>query len=157
MPWIDQKTKVVVIGTMPSVKSLAYQMYYAHPQNNFWCFMAEILNGGKEIKHKKEFLSSKHIGLWDSLSSCEREGSLDSRIRDMVYNDFHPYPQIKYYLFNGQKAFRFFKVLNSDLLTQSNYFILPSTSPANASVSKNTKLKAWIDVFSKIALSTSFK
>ncbi len=149
-PWIDQKTKAVVIGTMPSVKSLENEMYYAHPQNNFWRFMAEILNNGQAIKNRKTFLLSHHVGLWDSLQSCEREGSLDSNITDMIYNDFHKYPQIRYFLFNGQKAFRFFKMRNADLLNESNYFVLPSTSPANASLSRNEKLQIWREVFLKI-------
>ena len=146
-PWIDEQTKIVIIGTMPSVKSLENNMYYAHSKNNFWRFMAEILNGGKEIENRKEFLLSKQLGLWDSLGSCEREGSLDSKIKNMVYNDFHLYPQIKYYLFNGQKAFQFFKARNADLLTKDNYYVLPSTSPANASIKKEEKLKRWRDAF----------
>lgn len=146
-PWINAQTKIVIVGTMPSVKSLEKNMYYAHPQNNFWRFISDILNEGKDVQNRREFLLSHSIGLWDAISSCERKGSNDSNIRGQNYNDFHVYPQIKYYFFNGQKAFQFFQKHNADLLKTDNYFVLPSTSPANASMKKEEKHKRWHEAF----------
>ena len=145
-PWIDENTRLLIIGTMPSEASLAAGMYYAHPQNKFWPYMAQILNSGMPIEtasERRQMLLSHGIGLWDSLAFCERNGSLDADIKNAEPNDFTRFPQMKYYLFNGQKAFQFFKKYNGSLLTAQNHTILPSTSPANASIKNEIKFARW--------------
>lgn len=145
-PWIDENTRVLIIGTMPSIASLNADMYYAHPQNKFWPYMAQILNGGQALEsatERQQLLLSHGIGLWDALAFCERNGSLDSDIRNAKPNDFCRLPHIKHYLFNGQKAFQFFKRYNGTLLTAHNHTVLPSTSPANASIKDDVKFSCW--------------
>ena len=153
-PWTDEKTRVMIIGTMPSAESLKQQMYYAHPQNRFWHYMADILNAGKPVTtaDERRVLLLKHLfGLWDALAACERSGSLDSAIKNAVPNDFKLLPHVQFYIFNGKKAFYYFKKYNGDLLCVGpmNYTVLPSTSPANASIPEKTKFNLWKQAIKK--------
>ena len=147
-PWADKNTHALIVGTMPSAESLRQQMYYAHPQNRFWRYMAEILNAGLPVAtaaERRALLLRHGLGLWDALAACERDGSLDSEIKNARPNDFSRLPQVKFYIFNGQKAFQYFKKFNGNLLKTdaSNYAVLPSTSPANASIHDNIKFSLW--------------
>lgn len=142
-PWIDDQTKVVIVGTIPSIISLRENMYYANPQNRFWRYMANILNIKDELTNRKNMLLSNHIGLWDSLSLCDGKGSLDANIINEQYNDFSAFKHIKYFLFNGQKAYSFFCKHNKQMLTEKNFLVLPSTSPANASIPEDIKFEKW--------------
>ena len=109
-PNIDKDCRALILGSMPGVKSLEAQQYYAHPQNRFWPMMAHLL--GEELpsayEEKLAMLLRHHIALWDSIGSCEREGSLDSAIRDEQGNDFaallQEYPGIRAIYFNGGKS-----------------------------------------------------
>lgn len=150
-PWADENTRVLVIGTMPSVESLRQQMYYAHPQNRFWRYMTEILNNGKPAVtavERRALLLRHRLGLWDTLAACERDGSLDTAIKNAQPNDFGRLSQVQFYIFNGQKAFQYFKKHNGNLLRTApkNYAIMPSTSPANASIPENIKFNLWKQV-----------
>lgn len=149
-PEINEFTKKMVIGTMPGVVSLEKQEYYAHNSNLFWKFVSEIFNEGKpfeDYQAKIDCLLKNGIGLWDSLQSCLREGSLDSNIKDEVPNNFKQLlqdnPNIVLLLFNGQKAYKFFKRHHEEILENINYVVLPSTSPANASIPFHTKFEEW--------------
>lgn len=151
-PIIDKNTRVFIVGTMPSVQSLIDGEYYAHPRNHFWQIMTILFHKGlpfKSFDEKKACLLKNKIGLWDALETCQRQGSLDSNIKNETPHDFKKYPQIRYYLFNGQKAYAFFKKYNNILLSDDNYFILPSTSPANASYTYDKKLSLWQEAFNK--------
>ncbi|MGO4771861.1 DNA-deoxyinosine glycosylase [Flavobacterium sp. W22_SRS_FK3] len=149
--------KILILGTMPGTKSLDIQQYYGHPQNNFWRFMFEILNEdfSKDYETRKALLLQNKIALWDVLQYCDRIGSLDSAIKNEIANDFEQYleqhPHIKTIIFNGQKAAVFFKKYVS-VTTKYNLITLPSTSPANASKSFNSKLNEWkvIDQYLKV-------
>ena len=109
-PNIDKDCRALILGSMPGVKSLEAQQYYAHPQNRFWPMMAHLL--GEELpsayEEKLAMLLRHHIALWDSIGSCEREGSLDSAIRNEQGNDFaallQEYPGIRAIYFNGGKS-----------------------------------------------------
>ena len=149
-PWIDTATRACVVGTMPGEASLAAGMYYAHPRNRFWTYAFRILNGGEAVSDRKALLLHHGIGLWDALSACDRQGSLDSAIKNPAPNDFSRFPQIRLYLFNGRKAFALFKRFNGALLSAENHLVLPSTSPANASVREDDKFKAWKDAFERV-------
>ena len=147
---IDDKTRILVIGTIPGEASLKAGEYYAHPRNAFWQIIADSFNNGvafADYQSKKTCLKKYHIGLWDNLKFCQRQGSLDSQISQETPNDFETllqnYPNIKLLLFNGQKSFAFFKKYHPLLLSQISYRILPSTSPANATQSYAEKLRAW--------------
>ena len=90
-PIIDGNTRILVIGTMPGAVSLERQEYYAHERNLFWKVVSETFCGGRPFasyEEKKACLAGNHIGLWDSVQSCHRVGSLDSAIKNAVPNDF---------------------------------------------------------------------
>jgi len=145
-PWINEKTRILIIGTMPGEESLQKQTYYANSRNKFWSYIQNILNNGQELKtidEKKNLLLSKGIGLWDSLSICKRYGSLDSNIKHEYPNDFSKFQYVQYLLFNGQQALKYFKSYNNEYLMQRKSFNLPSTSPANTSISDEIKFEKW--------------
>ena len=140
-PSIDENCTILILGSMPSVKSLEQQQYYAHPQNRFWPLMSIFFNQGivpTNYQKKLSMLLKNHVALWDSIDSCIRKGSLDSAIYDEKSNDFNElfnkYPKITTICFNGGKSFQCFKKYNKDLLNnpQFTFYTLPSTSPANA-------------------------
>ena len=138
-PIINSETEILIVGTMPSVKSLEAQQYYAHPRNAFWKIIAALYHQGAEFadfQEKKACLLANRLGLWDSLQLCLREGSLDSAITDEQPNDFNT-------LLAEQPAFKFFKKYHAPLLLRTEYYILPSTSPANASYSLDDKIRIW--------------
>ena len=151
----DEKTKTLVIGSMPGVASLNAVQYYAHPRNLFWRFCFEAfgepydVNNPPSYEAKKLFILQHRIGLWDAARCCVREGSLDTHIKNVVPNDFVTlfslYPQIKTLLFNGQTAYKLFARAYPDLLAQKVYHILPSTSPANASIPLDKRRALWLE------------
>lgn len=148
-PLINSSTKVLVIGTMPGIASLEAEEYYGHPRNAFWKIIASLFNDGVDFKdydEKKACLLSHEIGLWDSLQSCSRKGSLDSDIKNACPNDFETLLceyKIKKLIFNGQKAFEFFRRFHKEVLETIDFEIMPSTSPANATINFDNKLKKW--------------
>ena len=140
-PSVDENCTTLILGSMPSVKSLEQNQYYAHPQNRFWKLMAIFFNDGvipSIYEQRLQMLRENHIALWDSIDSCVREGSLDSAICDEVANDFtaflEKYPNIVRICFNGGKSFQCFKKYSKEVLKNPKiqFFKLPSTSPANA-------------------------
>lgn len=147
---VNEKTSVLIIGSMPSVASLDANEYYAHKQNLFWrfvfeCFQEDYTNANYD--KKKSLLLEHGFGLWDVAHICSRQGSLDINIRDVVANDFEAlfllYPNIKRLLFNGQKAFQLFKRFHKNLLDRYEFVVLPSTSPANASIPLIKRKQLW--------------
>lgn len=149
-PLINENTQTLIIGTMPGEASLQAQEYYAYKHNALWKIIAAVYHNNNEFvtyEDKKNCLLSHNTGLWDSLRSCSREGSLDSAINNESPNDFDSllknHLQVKRFLFNGQKAFAFFKKYNGSLLENYEYEILPSTSPANATIRYPQKLEIW--------------
>jgi hypoxanthine-DNA glycosylase len=148
-PITSTNAVVLVLGTMPGTKSLEIQQYYGHAQNNFWRFMFEILNEdfSSDYEIRKGLLIKNHIALWDVLQFCERIGSLDSAIKNEISNDFehflNQHRNIKTIIFNGQKAAAFFKKHVALQNMDYEFIPLPSTSPANASQTFDSKLKEW--------------
>ncbi|MDL2142718.1 DNA-deoxyinosine glycosylase [Flavobacterium tructae] len=148
-PPISNKDAVILIlGTMPGTKSLELNQYYGHSQNNFWKFMFVILKEdlSTDYETRKALLQKNNIAVWDVLQHCDRIGSLDSAIKNETPNDFETFlkqhPNITTILFNGQKAAAFFKKY---VQLKKNYHLitLPSTSPANAGKSYESKLQEW--------------
>lgn len=133
---------------MPSVESLANSFYYAHPRNAFWPMMAQILGREKpeSIEEKKKLLIDNGIALWDTVYSCERQGSLDSAIRFAQANDFEMLyrncPGIKYVFFNGAAAQQLYHKLVSKEDARFVFRRMPSTSPAYT-LKYEKKLAAW--------------
>lgn len=147
-PIAKQDANILILGTMPGTKSLELNQYYGHNQNNFWKFMFAIFNEDftTDYETKKALLQKKKIAVWDVLQFCDRVGSLDSAIKNEIANDFETFleqhPNIKTILFNGQAAAAFFKKY-VHLKNPYQLITLPSTSPANASKTYQSKLDEW--------------
>ena len=136
LPIVDSSTRVLIVGSMPGKQSLEKQQYYGNPRNHFWPIIGELLE--IEIPHdysgRIAILKNHAIGLWDTIETCERIGSLDAAIRNEKPNDFQTlfenYPNIQLVLFNGAKAFEVFKKhIGLELLAGRAYKKMPSTSP----------------------------
>ncbi len=144
--------RILVLGSMPSVESLKQNFYYAHPRNAFWRIIPEILGEkpAETVEEKKSMLIRHKIALWDTVGSCEREGSLDSAIRGAQANDFEMLfaacPDIKHIFFNGAAAQQLFVRMVGLDETRYRYHRLPSTSPAYT-ISFEKKLSAWKSAF----------
>jgi len=134
-PIVNKHSKVVVLGSMPSVESIRIQQYYGHPRNQFWEMMKRLLkqNTIESYADKKKMVLEHGIALWDVVGSCQRTGSLDVNLREIQVNDFpcflKKYPQIRAIFCNGQKSYRLFKGHYANIILP--VFALPSTSPAH--------------------------
>ena len=152
-PVVSTTDTLMILGSMPGVRSLDAQQYYAHPRNAFWKIIQSIDGGEiKTYKQKLQMLSRQRIALWDTLKHCQRPGSLDSNIASdsVVCNDFHwlfhQYPQIKTVAFNGKASEKWFKKLVLPTLKDSGsitWASLPSSSPAMATLSLAEKTTQW--------------
>ena len=149
-PIINSNSKVLILGSMPGNESLRQQQYYAHPQNRFWNIMYMIFEKDvdSEYADKVKFLQERGIALWDVFKNCEREGSLDANIRNEELNNIatllEEHPRIKFVFCNGGKAYeQYKKKILPSLKRIIPYVKLPSTSPANASISMDKKLHEW--------------
>ncbi len=153
-PIEDAHAEVLILGSMPSIASLAAGQYYAHRQNAFWRIMAALLGFPPDAPYsvRIQALQSARIALWDVLRTCERNGSLDANIiaDTQITNDFSSFFQahrkIRHIYFNGSKAESAFKQLVLPAATHcpvDSFTRLPSTSPANAGMTFAQKLAAW--------------
>ena len=147
-PIIDKESKILILGSIPGVKSLEMQQYYAHPQNKFWKIIFELFNekSTTDYDERIKILEKYHVALWDVIDNCEREGSLDSGIRNEEANKIgellHNYPNIKAIFCKGQKSHKnLLKILPKDF--HLPIIVLPSTMPAHASLKYEEKLKSW--------------
>lgn len=150
-PVASAEARVLILGSMPGAESLAKQQYYAHPRNAFWPIMAEICDFTAALPYPERLLALQGSGfaLWDVLAYCEREGSLDSAIRNEQPNDFNAFltshTKIQLLAFNGAKALQSFRRLVLPQLTVAHpaLLALPSTSPAHAAMPFVEKLRQW--------------
>lgn len=147
LPICNQNSKVLILGTAPSVKSRENQFYYGHPQNRFWRVLAGITGAQvpQSIEEKREFLLSKGIAIYDVIESCDILGSSDSSIRNVVPADLSGILQItgKIPIFgNGGTAFRLYQK-HQQKTTGIPMVLLPSTSPANAAWNLERLKEAW--------------
>lgn len=140
------EARVMIVGSMPSVKSLADAQYYAHPRNAFWPILFDIfgVTPTDDYEAKKALIRDNGLALWDAAQSCEREGSLDSSMRDVAYNDFAALyarcPHIHTVLCNGGTAHALF--VKSGFAGERRVIRMPSTSPAYT-MAYARKLKIW--------------
>ena len=158
-PIVSSNTRLLVLGSFPSVASLARQQYYAHPQNQFWKILQAIwpasprLTSADSYEKRSEWVLERGLGVWDVYAACEREGSLDAAIRNREVNDFASLvrrcPQLRGIAHNGGESFRHAKFT---ALLGLPVYKLPSTSPANASWSFERKLAAWREVMAAAGL-----
>jgi double-stranded uracil-DNA glycosylase len=152
-PLIAVNTRLVVLGSFPSVASLRAQQYYGHPQNQFWKLMATLLapNAADVLAlpytERAQWLLAQGVGLWDVYAACDREGSLDCHIKNPQPNDLQSLrtrcPALVVIAHNGAESFKHAKFTQALGLSAHR---LPSTSPANASWSLERKMVAWQSV-----------
>lgn len=146
-PIIDHYSEIIILGSIPGVKSLEKQQYYGHPQNKFWKIIFELLDEEftEDYEQRIQTLKKHHIALWDVIDSCERKGSLDSEIKNEEANQIgellEDHPNIKAIFCNGGKSYK-----NLQKILGKNHkipvFLLPSTSPLHT-VSFEKKLEEW--------------
>lgn len=149
-PIINSQSKILILGTMPGEKSLELQQYYGNRGNQFWKIMFEMFGKplSNDYSERLNLLEEKHIALWDVLQYCEREGSLDSNIKNELPNDFElfykTYPNIKAVLFSSKNAMAYYdKYVGRK--PHLDYYVLPSPSGANATKTFAQKLEEWKD------------
>ena len=149
-PLVSPATKVLILGSFPGVRSLQAQEYYGHPQNQFWKILSALWAVdllGMDYEARLTVVRTQGLGIWDVYGACEREGSLDSAIRNAELNDFawlqQQCPRLQAVAHNGGESFRHAKHTQALGLPVHP---LPSTSPANASWSFDRKLAAWAEV-----------
>ena len=156
---VSPQTRLLILGSFPGAASLKAQQYYGHPQNQFWRILHAIWPSGAHCagivsyQKRSEWLLEKKLGLWDVYAACDRQGSLDSHIRNAVLNDFSGLrlrcPDLRAIAHNGGESFKHAK--HTRVLGLPVYK-LPSTSPAHASWSFERKLAAWREVFDEQGL-----
>ena len=152
-PVFDAETRLIVLGSFPSVASLQAQRYYAHPQNHFWKLLGALWGlpmTDMPYPERIDVLRAHGLGVWDVYAACEREGSLDSAIRNAQLNDLPGLrarcPRLEAVAHNGGESFRHARHTRALGLP---VYRLPSSSPANASWSFARKLAAWREVFAR--------
>lgn len=147
-PFYDEHSRVLILGSFPSVKSREAQFYYGHPQNRFWRVLAAVYGGDVPASpdEKKAFLAENGIALYDVIESCSIIGSADSTIEDVVVTDLAPILAaggIGGRIFtNGAKAYELYRRYTYPK-TGIAATKLPSTSPANAAFSLDRLAAIW--------------
>lgn len=135
-PYYNEDSEILILGSMPSVKSRELGFYYAHPQNRFWKVLASIYHEEEltDIEMKKDFLKRHKIALYDVCAFCDIKGSSDASIKNVEINDIGTIlnkTQIKQIFVNGKTAYHLYNLYLKDIL-HKEAICLPSTSPANA-------------------------
>ena len=146
-PLYDKNSKVLILGSFPSVKSREQMFFYGHPQNRFWKVISAVMNTDTPvtIEEKSDFLHANHIALWDVIASCDITGSSDSSIKNVVANDLTEIlknADIKQIFVNGKTAEKYYNKYIRDKIGREAV-CLPSTSPANAGWSVDRLVDVW--------------
>lgn len=146
-PVFDRHSKVLILGSFPSVKSREAQFFYGHPQNRFWKVTSAVFDATEPhtIEDKKDFLLSHGIAVWDVIASCDITGSSDSSIKNAVPNDLTKIldiAEIQTIFVNGKTAKKFYNKYIKDAIGREA-ICLPSTSPANAAWSVERLTEVW--------------
>lgn len=146
-PVYNNESKILILGSFPSVKSREINFYYGHPQNRFWKILENIFNekieNNKEIK--KEFLLKHHIALWDTIKSCQITASSDSSIKNATTNDIEKIilnSNILAIFCNGNTSYKIFLKFYKNKINIP-IICLPSSSPANAKYSLDKLTNIW--------------
>lgn len=146
-PLYDKHSKILILGSFPSVKSREQDFFYGHPQNRFWRVLARVFQTEvpNTVEEKKAFLLENNVAVWDVIASCNIKGSMDNTICNVVPNDLMP-------ILNGSAVEKIFvngktakKLYDQYILpkTKMEAFLLPSTSPANAAWNLERLAEAW--------------
>lgn len=146
-PLYDENSKVLILGSFPSVKSREQMFFYGHPQNRFWKVISAVCDCDepKSIEEKRNMILKNNIALWDVIASCDIYGSADSSIKNVTPNDLsiiYKTAKINAVFVNGKTALKYYdKYIKNK--TQKDAICLPSTSPANASWSYQRLVESW--------------
>lgn len=155
-PVFDAQSEILILGSLPSVKSRENHFYYGHPQNRFWKLVAALCQEDipQTIEEKKNLLYHHKIALWDVIARCDIIGSSDSSIKNVIPNDMKQildHAPIRQIYANGGKAYELYmRYCYSDC--QRDIIKLPSTSPANAAFSMERLLEAWEDAVDNLEM-----
>ena len=146
-PLYDKNSKILILGSFPSVKSREQMFFYGHPQNRFWKVVSAVVGDETpvSIEEKRNFLLSNNIALWDVIASCDILGSSDSSIKNVVANDLSEIldnADIKQIFVNGKTAEKYYNKYIRDVIKREA-ICLPSTSPANAGWNVDKLIIEW--------------
>ncbi len=146
-PVWNENSRVLILGSFPSVKSREQLFFYGHPQNRFWRVLSHIFEDScpVSIDEKKSFLLRHYLAVWDVVASCEIEGSADSTMKKVVVNDLShilDHSRIEHIYLNGKTAQKYYIRYTQPMINREAV-VLPSTSPANASWSLERLVEAW--------------
>jgi len=143
---VDKRSKILILGSFPSLKSFEQNFYYAHPRNQFWPIIEQLFQISLHTNdERRDFALQKGFALWDTYGALSRASgnSSDANLKDLEPNDFHAflkeYPNIKHIFFTGRKAEQGYKKYFSDINIPTT--LLPSTSPAYAAMKLEEKLE----------------
>ena len=147
LPVCDKNSKILILGSFPSVKSREQMFFYGHPQNRFWKVVSAVFGceTPQTTAQKRVFLISNKIALWDVIASCDISGSSDSSIKNVVPNNIDiilKTADIKGIFVNGKTAFKFYNKYIRDSVKREAV-VLPSTSPANAVMNVEKLIIEW--------------
>ena len=146
-PVYDANSRILILGSFPSVKSREGQFFYHHPQNRFWKILSALTGDDflTDIEGKRELLLKNRIAVWDVIASCKISGSSDSSIQDVVPNDINKILKnapIEHIFTNGGKSYEMYRKYLFPV-TGIQAMKLPSSSPANAAWSLPKLIEAW--------------
>ncbi|MCR5341759.1 MAG: DNA-deoxyinosine glycosylase [Butyrivibrio sp.] len=149
-PVYDENSKVLILGSFPSVKSREACFFYGHPQNRFWKLLASIFEDDVPvtIEEKRAFLLRHNIAVWDVIKSCDIVGSSDASIKNVVPNDLSiilDAANIRNIYVNGKTAYKYYEKYTKKLI-QREAICLPSTSPANAAWNMERLKSEWMQI-----------
>ena len=146
-PLYDKDSKILILGSFPSVKSREQMFFYGHPQNRFWKVISGVFNAPtpETLEEKKAFLYQHNIALWDVISECDIVASSDSSIKNVIPNDLLKILKnsaVKRIFVNGKAAQKYYNKYTKPILNIDAIY-LPSTSPANAMWTLDRLIYAW--------------
>lgn len=146
-PVYDENSKILILGSFPSVKSREVNFFYGHPQNRFWKVLASVFEADipNTVEEKRKFLLVHGVAVWDVIKSCDIVGSSDSSIKNVVPNDLREIlnnADIRQIFVNGKTAEQYYKKYIEKEIGQKA-ICLPSTSPANAAWNVEKLVAVW--------------
>lgn len=149
-PVFDENSRVLILGSFPSVKSREQGFFYGHPQNRFWKVTAALFaeDAPQSIEEKRSFLLRNRIAVWDVIGSCDIVGSSDASIRNVTANDLSVIlnaADIRAIFVNGKTAYAYYQKYTEPKIGRPA-ICLPSTSPANAAWSAERLIEAWREI-----------
>lgn len=153
-PVFDQNSKILILGSFPSVKSREANFFYGHPQNRFWKVLAAVfeVQVPDTVEEKRAFLLTHHVAVWDVIHSCDIVGSSDSSIKNVTANDLSEIlsqADIEQIFVNGKKAEQYYKKYIEKGINRKAV-CLPSTSPANAAWGLEKLVGEWKKILDKM-------